>query len=187
MAATKASTYSRSLTCRHTYMHYLRCYQDDPCQTAASSRQAGRKSLLSQVIRITEPYKPGATPARIPVPERAVPGCRTALPVAPGVPPSWRTQGGVTSLVFPQGSRFSREIPAGCCSAVCQDSALPLLSCPRSSGALGLSATGMDRTSQGHQGTWTCPQHPQARHLGTSNSRSQSALGWQLSPCPAAA
>lgn len=103
--------------------------------------------------------KPEAAPARIaipiptPIPERAVPGCRTAQPLAAGVPPSWRTQGGAASLVFPQGSRFSREIPAGCSSAVCQDSALPHLSCPRSTGTLGLRAIGMapcPRDIKGH-------------------------------------
>lgn len=174
MATTKASMYLGWPNCRHTRVHYLRCQQHGP-----------RCWPLSRVIHIKESYSPEAVPARVPVPERAVPGCRT--PLAPGVPPSWRAQGGVTSLAFPQGSHSFRESPAGCSSAMCRDSALPQLSCPGSAGILGLSATGMAPVCQGYQGTWTCPQHPQVRHLGISGSRSESALGWRQSRCSAAA
>lgn len=78
--------------------------------------------------------------------------------------------------------RFPQAVPAPCARTP------HLLTCPaQRTGILGLGAPGMAPVCQGYQGTRTCPQHRQVRHLGTSNSRSESALGWRQSPCPEAA
>lgn len=129
-----------------------------------------------QVIHITESRSNPELHRPYPGPERALPACGTAQPLAPGVPPSWRTPGGVTSLAFPQGSRSSREIPAGCSSSLCQDSALPHLPCPEHRDSRAGRPRDGTRVS-GISGTRPCPQHRQVRHLGPSNSRSESALG----------
>lgn len=159
-------------------MHYLRCQQHARGENPLVAGDPGD---------IPESYKPEAAPACVPVPERAVPASRTPQPPAPGVPPSWRAQAGVTSLAFPQGFRSFRESPAGCSRAKCQDSALPQLSRPRSAGIPGLSDTGAAPVCQGYRGTWPCPQHSRVRRLGISDSRSVSALGWRQSPCSAVA
>lgn len=86
-----------------------------------------------------------------------VPSCHTAQPLAPGVPLSLRTQGGVTGLVFPQGSRLSRAVPAGCHL--------------------------MAPVSQRYRGTWGWPQHPQVPFpVGVSPGWQQSRVPGCLQP-----